>query len=518
MKKLVGLLVIASFFLTGSASAMAATYNSVEKPTEAIEQASIWNRDVGDGIDTFTYENGKWVPVKSTSKRRTAAKEDYLERVITPNKEARKQAEELKQSYLEQAKQDADIFAQLSEEESMLAAYTDEQGAHEVKIPKVELPEEIEEPGAFFVSEVVPEMLPVLETTQAPPVVTQNTKQTATPATENTKKVPAPELKTTTFKVQNNKVLTKAELLEQVIYTGDKKDITIEISSAMVYSAQNSDTYYRDLSNLLAITSVDKISVMTEADALAKGLVAASGEAEYLEKINLSLPGQYNIILKTANIVSRIPIKVEGKNETIIDPVPDPQPLKIEVKNHTFPVEVGAYLDETALLNLATYTGDKSKLKISIATDYVYVTPNAEVYHIDLHELLSKANLDTITVMTEQEAVNQGLRLSTENNDKGGIDTINRSLPGQYRVTYTDGVTTATSIITIQEVKTEQVPVITTPVNNTRTTTTAKNYPTTTAKNLPKTGSAASNLLIVVGVGIVAAAALLYWKKSTKKA
>lgn len=493
---------------------MAATYNTVEKPKEAIENASVWHRDVGDGIDTFKYENGKWVPVESTSKRRAAAKEEYLEKVIAPNKEARKQAEELKQDYIEQAKQDADVFAQLSDDESMLAAYTDEQGTHEVKIPKIEVPDEIEEPGMFFVSEAMPEMLPVLETVK--------TTQADVTAPENTNNAAFPELKNRTYKVQNNKVLTKADLLEQITYAGDKKDITIEIYSTMVYSAQNSDTYYRDLNGLLAITSVDKISVMSEGEAIAQGLVAADGEAEQLEKINLSLPGKYTISLKTPNTGSTIPVTVEGKNETIVepkpdpDPTPDPQPLKIEVKDHTFPVEVGSYLNEAALLNLATYTGDKANLKISIATEYVYVTPNAEVYHIDLHELLSKANLDTITVMTEQEAVNQGLRLSTENNDKGGIDTIDRSLPGKYRVTYTDGQTSATSVITIGEVKPKQEQ-ITTPVNNTRQITTAKTYPTTQAKNLPKTGSTASNLLIVLGVGIAAAAAFLYWKKSAKK-
>ncbi|MGG5314546.1 LPXTG cell wall anchor domain-containing protein [Enterococcus sp. AZ072] len=510
MKKFVGLLIIASFFLTGSASSLAATYNTREKPNEAIEDASIWNRDVGDGIDTFKYENGHWVPFESTSKRRSAAREDYLEKVVAPNKEARKQAEELQQGYIAEVKEDAEVFDHLTEDESMLVAYTDEQGSHQVRIPKVEMPDEIAEPAKFFISENVPEMLPVLATADVAEPVTQSSNQPA-----------APELKELTYKVENNKVLTKADLLEKVTYEGDKSDISIEISSKMVYAAQNNTAYYHDLNSLLAVTTVDKISVLSEEDALAKGLVSAPNESNQLTKINLSLPGQYTITLKTQTAGVTAVLKVEGKNDTIPEPIPtptpEPQPLKIEVKDHTYPVEVGKYLDETALLSLATYNGDKSKLKVSIATDYVYVTPNAEVYHIDLHELLSKANLETITVMTEQEAINQGLRLATENNDKGGIDTIDRSLPGKYRVTYTDGQTTVTSVITIGEVKAEQEP-ITTPVNNTRQTTTAKTYPTTQAKNLPKTGSTSSNVLIVLGIGIAAAAAFIYWKKSTKKA
>lgn len=511
MKKFVGLLVIASFFLTGSASTMAATYNTVEKPKEAIENASVWHRDVGDGIDTFKYENGKWVPVESTSKRRAAAKEEYLEKVIAPNKEARKQAEELKQDYIEQVKQDADVFAQLSDDESMLAAYTDEQETHEVKIPKIEVPDEIEEPGMFFVSEAVPEMLEVI------PI--KKTRDTPTP-TAATLKFNKEE---DAIAVENNKVVTKADLLSRVTYSGNQSELNLTITSKMVYAAIDETVYYHDLTTLLTKTTVDKISVLTEEQANTLKLSAAQNDSVQIEQINLSMSGSYEVkVQNPTGDTATLSYTVTGNNGVLRvdrpdpDPTPDPQPLKIEVKDHTFPVEVGSYLNEAALLNLATYTGDKANLKISIATEYVYVTPNAEVYHIDLHELLSKANLDTIIVMTEQEAVNQGLRLSTENNDKGGIDTIDRSLPGKYRVTYTDGQTSATSVITIGEVKPKQEQ-ITTPVNNTRQITTAKTYPTTQAKNLPKTGSTASNLLIVLGVGIVAAAAFLYWKKSAKK-
>lgn len=510
MKKFVGLLVIASFFLTGSASAMAATYNTVEKPKEAIENASVWNRDVGDGIDTFKYENGKWVPVESTSKRRAAAKEEYLKKVVAPNKEARKQAEELKQGYIEQAKQDADVFAQLSDDESMLAAYTDEQGTHEVKIPKVQMPEEIEEPGTFFVSEAVPEMLEVL------PI--KKTKDTTTPTAMTLKFDQEKEF----TEAENNKVLKKADLLNRVTYSGNPSELTLTITSKMVYAAIDETVYYHDLAALLTKTTVDKISVLTEEQASSLKLTAAQNDSAEIEQINLSMSGSYEVkVQNPTGDTATLTYTVTGNNGALRvdrpDPTPVPQPMKIEVKDHTYPVEVGKYLDEAALLNLAAYTGDKSKLKISIATEYVYVTPNAEVYHIDLHELLSKANLDTITVMTEQEAVNQGLRRSTENNDKGGIDTIDRSLPGKYHVTYTDGQVSATSVITIGEVKPKQEQ-ITTPVNTPRQTTTAKTYPTTQAKNLPKTGSTTSNLLMVLGVGIVAAAAFLYWKKTAKKA
>lgn len=266
MKKFVGLLVIASFFLTGSASAMAATYNTVEKPKEAIENASVWNRDVGDGIDTFKYENGKWVPVESTSKRRAAAKEEYLKKVVAPNKEARKQAEELKQGYIEQAKQDADVFAQLSDDESMLAAYTDEQGTHEVKIPKVQLPEEIEEPGTFFVSETVPEMLEVL------PI--KKTKDTTTPTAITLKFDQEKEF----TEAENNKVLKKADLLNRVTYSGNPSELTLTITSKMVYAAIDETVYYHDLAALLTKTTVDKISVLTEEQASSLKLTAAQND------------------------------------------------------------------------------------------------------------------------------------------------------------------------------------------------------------------------------------------------
>ncbi|MGM0214176.1 LPXTG cell wall anchor domain-containing protein [Enterococcus sp. AZ109] len=507
MKKFVGLMVIASFFLTSAVSVHAATYNSVEKPNEpVIENASTWNRDVGDGVDTFKYENGKWVPVGSTSKRRAAARKDFIDKVVTPNKEARKKAEELKQSYIEQAKKDPEAFAALTENESMQVSYTDEQGTHEVKIPKVDMPEEIAEPAAFFTSEAVPEMLPI-KTTPVPVVADPN---------QSPNQKADPSLTTTTYKVQNGKILTKAELLEQVAYDGDKTGITIELYSQTVYSAKDSTTYHHDLNALLATTTVDKINVLTEHQAVIEGLSAAPDDTKQIEKINLSLPGKYNVTLSVEGAVSNNEITVQREDQTIVDPVPTPDPLKLEVADQTFPVEVGKYLNNADLLGLAKYTGDINNLKVSITTDYVYVVAGAEVYHIDLHELLSKANLANISVMTEQEAINQGLRLSTENNDKGGIDTINRSLPGRYHVTYTDGQLTATSIITIGEVKKQEQPVPTTTPK--KTTSTPKTYAKPSAKTLPKTGSTSSNYLIIIGVIVIAAAAFLFWKKKSKKA
>ncbi|MBO1307736.1 LPXTG cell wall anchor domain-containing protein [Enterococcus sp. 669A] len=509
MKKLVGLLVVASFFLSSAVSVQAATYNSVEKPSAAIENASIWNRDVGDGIDTFKYENGNWVPVKSTSKRRSAAKKDYIDKVVTPNKESRKIAEELKQSYLAEAKKNPEAFAALAEEKSMMVSYTDDLGTHEVKIPKVDVPAEVEEPAAFFVSEALPvEELEVLPSKQT----RENTSKIAFDKTEEI------------LPFEDNKVITKADLLNRITYSGDKNELALTITSKMVYAAIDEAVYYHDLNTLLGKTTLDKVSVFTEEEAAALKLTAAPNDSAQVEQINLSLSGSYEVQAKNPDgTAATLALDITGKDgatrvEPDPEPTPTPQLLKLEVADHTFPVEVGSYLNNPALLDLVTYTGDKNNLKISIATEYVYVTPNAEVYHIDLHELLSKANLSTVAVMTEQEAVNKGLRLSTENNDKGGIDTIDRSLPGKYRVTYTDGQTSATSVITIGEVKSEeQIVTPTTPVTP-KQTATPKTVPTTQGKSLPQTGSTNSNLLIVIGALILAAAAFLYWKNSSKKA
>lgn len=509
MKKLVGLLVIASFFLSSAVSVQAATYNSVEKPSAATENASIWNRDVGDGVDTFKYENGKWVPVKSTSKRRSAAKKDYIEKVVTPNKESRKIAEELKQSYLAEAKKNPEAFADLAEDKSMVVSYTDDLGTHEVKIPKVDVPDEVEEPAAFFVSEALPaeelEVLPGKQTRVAAADIAFDKTEESLP-------------------FEDNKVITKADLLNRITYSGNKDELALTITSKMVYAAIDETVYYHDLSVLLSKTTLDKVSVFTEEQAAALKLTVAPNDSAQVEQVNLSLSGSYEVQAKNpAGAAATLALNITGKNgatrvEPDPEPTPTPQPLTLTVSDHTFPVEVGSYLNNAALLDLANYTGNKSNLKVSIATEYVYVTPNAEVYHIDLHELLSKANLSTVAVMTEQEAVNKGLRLSTENNDKGGIDTIDRSLPGKYRVTYTDGQTSATSVITIGEVKTEErIVTPTTPVTPNQTAT-PKTVPTTQGKALPQTGSTNSNLLIVIGAVILAAAAFLYWKKSSNKA
>ena len=80
---------------------------------------------------------------------------------------------------------------------------------------------------------------------------------------------------------------------------------------------------------------------------------------------------------------------------------------------------------------------------------FVYVTPNAEVYHYNLDDLLSKTRVERVAVMTEDDAIKRGLRVSTENNDKN-IEYINLSLPGKYRVVFSDGAINATIDVTDQ--------------------------------------------------------------------
>lgn len=113
------------------------------------------------------------------------------------------------------------------------------------------------------------------------------------------------------------------------------------------------------------------------------------------------------------------------------------------------PVAVDEIVTPEQLLQLVTYTGDKSQLKVKITdTKYVYVTPDAEVYHYDLNGLLPKTKIERVSVLTEQQAKDLGRRLATEVSDKT-INKINRSLAGQYNVSFSDATQSAQCTVTI---------------------------------------------------------------------
>ncbi|MEY8498958.1 LPXTG cell wall anchor domain-containing protein [Enterococcus avium] len=115
--------------------------------------------------------------------------------------------------------------------------------------------------------------------------------------------------------------------------------------------------------------------------------------------------------------------------------------ITLSATNKSYPVVTNWKLSKNVLLRLANYSGDKNNLDVKITNNkYAYVTKNAQiskVYHTDLDALLGTANLENIKVMTIDDAQKQGLHLAEGNSDKN-IEFINRSLPGEYVVTFTD--------------------------------------------------------------------------------
>ena len=117
------------------------------------------------------------------------------------------------------------------------------------------------------------------------------------------------------------------------------------------------------------------------------------------------------------------------------------KPITLSAKNESYPVVKDWKLSKNVLLRLANYSGNKNNLDVRITNNkYAYVSKNAQiskVYHTDLDALLGTANLKNIKIMTIDAAQKQGLHLAEGNSDKN-IEFINRSLPGEYIVTFTD--------------------------------------------------------------------------------
>lgn len=147
----------------------AATYFSETTKVSQPKEGDTWFRDVGDGTDTLSYENGEWVLEMSDSARRKVAHHQYVTDVYEPNAQAISEATALQNSYIDNAIKDPNRYQSLPASETMsvyVMRVTD--GEHfqgTVKIPKVTVPDSVAtKMASTFVSDDVPVMLPVINT------------------------------------------------------------------------------------------------------------------------------------------------------------------------------------------------------------------------------------------------------------------------------------------------------------------------------------------------------------------
>ena len=147
----------------------AATYFSETTKVSQPKEDDTWFRDVGDGTDTLSYENGEWVLEMSDSARRKAAYHQYVTNVYEPNAQAISEATALQNSYIDNAIKDPNRYQSLPASETMsvyVMRVTDgERFQGTVKIPKVTVPDSVAtKMASTFVSADVPVMLPVINT------------------------------------------------------------------------------------------------------------------------------------------------------------------------------------------------------------------------------------------------------------------------------------------------------------------------------------------------------------------
>lgn len=147
----------------------AATYFSDTTKVAQPKEGDTWFRDVGDGTDTLSYENGEWVLEMSDSARRKAAHHQYVTDVYEPNAQAISEATSLQNSYIDNAIKDPNRYQSLPASETMsvyIMRVTDgERFQGTVKIPKVTVPNSVAtKMASTFVSDDVPVMLPVINT------------------------------------------------------------------------------------------------------------------------------------------------------------------------------------------------------------------------------------------------------------------------------------------------------------------------------------------------------------------
>lgn len=190
-------------------------------------------------------------------------------------------------------------------------------------------------------------------------------------------------------------------------------------------------------------------------------------------------------------------------------------PHKLSAKNRFFSIKLGGVLSKSQLLDLISYDGDKQNLIIEIkTTDYVYATKDAKVYHYDLNALLGKAKFENVRVMSEKHAKELGLTLSKENSDKT-IETINTSLPGLYKVTFSDGVNSVSCFVTIGDLSDildnldNNTPVPVPTKSSTKAETTNLKQ-----KALPKTNDSSHTGLTFLGMSIILlVGSIVFYKK-----
>lgn len=91
-KKLLVIFVVFGLFgFAGGIKADAMEYfKQLEEPQNAVE-GDWWIRNVGDGEDTYRYENNSWEPLFGNSKRRQDAQQKYKEEVYDVNVQLQKE-------------------------------------------------------------------------------------------------------------------------------------------------------------------------------------------------------------------------------------------------------------------------------------------------------------------------------------------------------------------------------------------------------------------------------------------
>lgn len=147
----------------------AATYFSDTTKVAQPKEGDTWFRNVGDGTDTLSYENGEWVLEMSDSARRKAAHHQYVTDVYEPNAQAISEATALQNSYIDNAIKDPNRYQSLPASETMsvyvMRVTNGQRFQGTVKIPKVTVPDSVAtKMASTFVSDDVPVMLPVINT------------------------------------------------------------------------------------------------------------------------------------------------------------------------------------------------------------------------------------------------------------------------------------------------------------------------------------------------------------------
>ncbi|WP_047999381.1 LPXTG cell wall anchor domain-containing protein [Lactiplantibacillus herbarum] len=151
--------------VTTPLQATAETYYSatVSQPVEG----DVWFRNVGDGTDTLSYENGKWVLEMSDSARRKTAYHQYVVNIYEPNTQAISEAQAKQDAYIDSAIKNPSLYQSLPDSETMSVyamRVTDGQiFKGTVRIPKVIVPNQVPiKTASTFVNDDVPVMLSVV--------------------------------------------------------------------------------------------------------------------------------------------------------------------------------------------------------------------------------------------------------------------------------------------------------------------------------------------------------------------